>query len=100
MVSSAAMGGGIVSIVSPPVMMGAAYLVGVWIGKRQGGPNERDVTVGCWTYVVLCIVVARLFQQLSGIIFAIIGGAGVAFLLHTRAVRGLRRLAIPASTYP
>ncbi len=85
--------GGVLSLVTIPV---AGYLVGLWVGKRQDPPSKRELMAGCWAYVVLCIVVAGLSRHPYAVIYALVGGAGLAYLLHRGAVQGMKNL--PAST--
>lgn len=81
--------GGIVSLLG---CLGAAHLVGSWIGRRKDAPSEQELLVGCWAYVLVSVVLAGLSRHPIGIIFALVGGGGVAYLLHRGAIKAIRNL--------
>lgn len=81
--------GGITSLIG---CLGTSYVIGLWIGKREQSLSEREILIGCWSYVLLSVVLVGISRHPAGVVFALIGGAGVAYFINRGALKSLRSL--------
>jgi hypothetical protein len=68
-------------------MLGAAHLIGRWVGRRQDAPSRTELLAGAIAYVVLCVVLAVTAQRPTPIAAALIAGSLVAGILSHAANR-------------
>jgi ribosomal protein L37E len=83
---SAALG---VFLLSIPSVLIAAHFAGKWIARRKNPPGKRELVAGAVIYILLCILLAFGSKHPAGIVFAVIGGGGIGFLLVRAALASL-----------
>jgi len=77
----------VAGLVSVPAMLCIAYLVGRWATRREDPPTEQEIAIGCCAYVLLCVLLALATRHMVAVLFAMLGGFGVAFCFHRGAHR-------------
>jgi len=81
---------GIAGLLSLPLILGVAYLVGRWVARRKDAPNEYEIVVGCCVYVLLCILLAIGARRHVAVLLAMVAGCAVAGLFYKGASNALR----------
>lgn len=69
-----------------PAALGAAHLIGRWVGRRADAPGPHELITGAACYAGICILMGLASQHPVPIAFALVGGGGVGWVLCRAAL--------------